>query len=250
MKRIMMLTLIIALLGLALPLTQAQEPLVFDEPVTGEVTNQQFEVPYIFSAEAGEVIVAYLEKIDFDSGYDNPAIILLDASNSVLASLSSYYDMTFAYQLPEDGDYTLIVSRRDGRTGESEGGYVLLATRPEALSESLIEMTLSSEQAQYFTYTTSEPFSVNYSKIDGAFNPVVNVSAIIPMEGSLDYRGKLEGVETIAGSIGIMPEVAPTTYVVSVGLGGYDYFSDPVEMNFSLNISPLDVAPNVSDTEE
>jgi hypothetical protein len=120
--------------------TAAQDatPLTLGEAIEGEITNDDFEVLYTFDGSAGELALIQMWQAPDAEEYVDTELILQDPSGSDIASgpgdAALYSQATIAVELPEDGTYTIIATRYEGRTGESVGPYVLVANIVEPLA--------------------------------------------------------------------------------------------------------------------
>lgn len=108
--------------------------------ITGTLTTIAPAVRYTFTGRAGDTIIITLSADDFD-----PYLILQDASDNELASNDDCGSLRRSciesLQLPEDGDYSVIVDSYDRR---STGTYIL--SIPTA--QSLVVTPLSADPAQ------------------------------------------------------------------------------------------------------
>ncbi|MBI5668988.1 MAG: hypothetical protein HZC41_13370 [Chloroflexi bacterium] len=166
--------------------TPAQEDvrLEYGQLVNGEITDRAFEVPYLISGKAGDVIVIEMKPVDSLGDLDSPEIILLNSDNDVIADTSGQFSVSGAVlvtQLPNDGDFTVLATRSDGRSGDSVGEYTLEVIKPETLTSSqLIAGSASSEKRdQYYLIEDSEsPLELVYIKGEGDFTPEITINEI------------------------------------------------------------------------
>ena len=121
MKRWWMLAAIVLTLAMPERCSQGDTSIVYGEIVEGEVTDSQFEVPFVFTGSEGDVIHA---RVVDDSGeFYEPSLILLDADNSVVASYDGWYEATLLAAPPADGEYA--GEPRWRRTGTDTGPFTL-----------------------------------------------------------------------------------------------------------------------------
>lgn len=135
-------------LTLAAPVVRRTE---YGQRVTGELTAEENQVEYTFSAEAGSVISIDLISSDFD-----PTLTLLDGSSR---SQLVYNDdgglntnsRIGPYVLPEDGDYQIVVAG----LGVPDGEYTLTLNRVELTPVEMgaaVKTQISGSQATYFSF--------------------------------------------------------------------------------------------------
>src|SRR5688572_6722362 len=103
-------------------LAQAQDatPIGYGETVSGEITADAFEIPYIFSGEQGDIVLVEMRRANTDSGLYNAAVVVLDPSGSLIADSADYIayegaEAVVTVELPESGDYTVLATRDSGR---------------------------------------------------------------------------------------------------------------------------------------
>lgn len=244
MKRLTILLIVLALVLMALPMANAQGTagdgvLEFGETERGEISNETFEVEYTFTGTAGQVVVIQMLPVDEFGDLSSPGIILLDSANTVLGAHDTFGNLTFAAQLPADGDYTVIATRRDGRSGDSFGEYDISLFEPPVLADGeTLEGSVSSETTAFFAYSTMAPFELAYNITTGDFNPAVYVN-VIDEDGRLDEVIRLEGEQLVGGSVIVQPEseTVATTYVITVTEGFFDFNFDEVNANYTLTVT-------------
>ena len=122
-KVVVLLLMLVALVGSTFS-ASAQDALKPGDTVEGEITNDNFAVTYDYVGIGGEVIIVDLFPVDILADYDNPAIIIQLDGEEVLR-YDGYGETTVVTQLPEDGTYSIIASRRDDADGDSAGEYTL-----------------------------------------------------------------------------------------------------------------------------
>jgi len=227
MKRLTTLIVLVALLVVALP-TQAQgdaTPIAYGETVQGEITNGSYEVFYTFTGTAGDIVVAELTQGEpYGSLYD-PALILTDPAGSTLGMASDFNSATLAAILPEDGDYTLLVTREEGANATDEGLFNLRLVKVEALEVgSTVQGTVTSTEFAYYALQTDKPFTVSYEWGTGTLYPEVAIT-VMDNEGSLANLAFVSGLYLTNGSIGFeMPNARGTeNFIIVVRQPSWNY---------------------------
>ena len=105
-------------------------PLSYGTPVTGSIDDTNFQQAWPLSVASGDRVQVTVVRT---SGNLIPDVQILDASGSAVAQ-SYGADRTYATAQIEDstlaaaGDYTVQVSRNNGETGKTTGGYSLVVT--------------------------------------------------------------------------------------------------------------------------
>jgi hypothetical protein len=139
MRKALLLILAALFMVSVVGVTAAQDatPLTLGEAVEGEITNDEFEILYSFEGSAGQVALIQMWQSPDAEEYVDTELILQGPSGSDIASgpgdPALYSQATIAMELPEDGTYTIIATRYEGRTGESVGPFVLVANIVEPL---------------------------------------------------------------------------------------------------------------------
>ncbi|MEW6578072.1 MAG: hypothetical protein AB1435_02640 [Chloroflexota bacterium] len=134
MKRVSSIVLIMMVAGLAfggLPVrAQVEEPastpLSYGQTVQDTISNDRYEHRYWFEGSRGERV--YLSAYDLGSGL-RIDIALQDAQGRVLLQALEGYGsgplVLGPFELPQDGSYTIVMGRYDGKNGTSTGNYLL-----------------------------------------------------------------------------------------------------------------------------
>ena len=95
----------------------------YGEAVTGEITNEHWYHQYSLSAEAADFIRVSATRT---SGTLMPEVQVVDADGRSLrnGSVNDTGDSAYLeYQLPDTGDYTVVVTRARGFNGATQGEY-------------------------------------------------------------------------------------------------------------------------------
>lgn len=229
--------LVLALAGPALAQGSAT-PIAYGETAQGEITNAQFEVPYVFTGAANEIVVIYMVADGNDDFYE-PSIILLDADNTVLASADGWYDVTLMTTLPAAGEYTVLASRNGGRTGDGVGAYSLSldVLNTIALGE-MLEAEMTNEDAVRYAVEVTGSFTVEFERVSGDFAPELTIN-VMDESGELNPVGTLQGSALRKVVVTIEPDsdVAPSLYVLQLQEGPWDWNFETVSVQYRLTVT-------------
>lgn len=116
---------------------QDKVALTLGETVEGEITEEVNEVMYSFSGTAGQIITIEALPITSEEASDqldlDPTITLQNADGEQIA-----YNDDFSYpialliaELPDDGDYVVVIGRSGGAEGSTVGQYSVTVKEPE-----------------------------------------------------------------------------------------------------------------------
>lgn len=226
--------LFVLLAFVSIAYAQDSTPIEYGEVVTGEITNQSYEVNYTFTGKAGEIVIAEMAPVDTLGDLNSPQVLILDSDFEVIGDSSQIFNFgvaTVMLELPDDGEYNIIATRTDGRSGDSLGEYTLELILPQILADG-DETTgsVSSEgRNQYFAVQLEADGVLQYAKTDGDMFPQITVkilgtsTEVFTLSGeALDYA--------IAGTL-----AANTTYVVEVGEALFDFNFTEVTADFTLS---------------
>lgn len=157
------LLVIVGVMGMAFTST-AQDTLNYGETIQG--TAEGADLTYTLSAGSGDVIALVLESNDFD-----PTLTLLDSSGEQVAFNDDTIGLNsqIAYSVPEEGDYTVIVSSFDG---EPQGNFSLIVIGGACI---LLDQTAAGEVIDYF-WTIPEGETILVDLQSEAFDPLITVS--------------------------------------------------------------------------
>lgn len=215
--------------------------LKYGDVVSGEITNRDFEVEYSFIGGEGDIIVAELIPEDRSDGLDRPSIILLDGDFAVLESIDgSFGAAVLFYELPESGEYFILATRRDGRSGESVGEYALRLNQVEELEPGVtVEGVASTEQPIYFAVRAVSDFDILYTRGTGDFRPEININSIQDSffgNTNLNSVASMEGDQLQRGAIGpAVPE--DTLFIVTISSPSFYFSFRTEEVGFTLELS-------------
>ncbi|MEP7289666.1 MAG: PPC domain-containing protein [Chloroflexota bacterium] len=103
------------------------KPIEYDNPAAGELTNARWREGWTFNATGKDVISVNAKRVD---GTVLPELLLQDSSGNIVSRTGNFRDGTSAtidhFQLPNPGQYTVIVKRYSDQSGNSVGKYSVL----------------------------------------------------------------------------------------------------------------------------
>jgi hypothetical protein len=234
LKRILLLVSSLLLVFAAVVGVQAQQEILADTPVTGEITNESFAQDYVYKGTAGEVLVITLAPVDILSDYDQPALLVTDESGRELINDDSFGTLTIALELEEDGIYTITATRYDGATGLSVGEYTLTLTKPQEMAlGDTVEGRIDNESTQYYMYRGEDDFILVYNR-DGSFAPQVSLITIGD-NGILNEVGFMGGDLVTAAAIGIIP--GETIYLIRLAPALFSFSFDTQVSDYTLEVT-------------
>lgn len=242
MSKLRVLTLVVTIL-LALvihtPHSQAQDgsTIQYGDTVSGEITNQSFEVAYTFTGAANDAVIIRMIPVETFGDLTTPAVMLLDSNNAVLGLVETYGDVTFAAVLPADGDYTILATRMDGRGGDAVGEYSLSLINPSTLVlGKTVGGSLTSEEVNFYVIRDLTEFNLAL-ELSGDFHPELTINTL--SEGSLSDEVSLYGSKMAGGSIHFRDTEAfgATVYVVKLEEALFDFNFDLVTAEYTLTLS-------------
>jgi len=211
----------------------------YGQTVTGEITNQSFEIEYSFVGSEGDVIVIEMkDPAGFSGTLDSPSIILLNSDYEVLGSVDglSGFTVTLVAQLPTDGEYVILATRRDGRSGDSIGAYTLDLIKPQVLiPNEPVEGSASTDNRAYYVVEVADEFAITYERLRGDFYPEVGVTVIDNFE--LNLVASLSGEMLSSGSIDVIPIIKTSqsfVIVIQVPLFQFNFAVKTVDFIISL----------------
>ncbi|HML23346.1 MAG TPA: hypothetical protein PKD09_16950 [Aggregatilinea sp.] len=244
MSRLLSVLVLLALLAFPLSVFAQGDAtqLSYGDVVTGEISNQSFEVPYTFTGAEGDVVLIEMRPVDTNVFY-SPSLILLDTDFNPIASVDGYDVATLAVQLPADGDYNLLATRTDGRAGDGQGEYSLSLMKPPAITAGEVTTaTIGNEETQYYTIDLTTPVTLVYEHVSGDFYPAVTINEIV---NYYDNYLELTEVASISGnlitsasvSLQMGAEATSPLYVITVAEGLWDWNYEPVTGEYTLTLA-------------
>jgi hypothetical protein len=214
----------------------------YGDVVTGEITNQAFEILYAFTGAAGDMVLIEMRPDDTSVFY-TPSLILMDASMNPVASVEGYDVATLAVQLPADGVYNIMATRTDGRSGDGQGAYTLSLLLPPTLTAGeVVSGSLTNAETNYYILDLTSPVTLEYERTGGEFYPAVTVNEMV---NTYDYYVELfeaalvEGKLVTHASVGLAmdPDATSALYVVTVAEGLWDWNYDLMSADYTLTIT-------------
>lgn len=155
---------------LMVSVASAQEAvkLAYGDIARGEITNSTFELEYVFAGQAGDIVVIEIAG-DAESYSDaiEPMLFVIDPNGTQIIESEDGLPLkiaTVSLVLPEDGAYTIIATREDGRSGEDEGNFILRLMQPQALLPGeVIEGRVDGETGnQYYVVVGEEAPTIHF----------------------------------------------------------------------------------------
>jgi len=195
------------------------------DTIKGEITDKAYELAYKFTGKKNDLIVVQAEADPDAKQALYSAYLRLLRDGKVLADTAKNYASGLILRLSKDGDYTLIVTRRDGKTGTDKGGFIMRVSIPDELTDgSTIDITRGEEKGDFYsTYyslpDTADLFTLTYSITKGEPSADVAIFKVSP-DGSTDTVGGLSG-DLAGGSLMINPGES-VFYMARVGVSRYD----------------------------
>lgn len=217
--------------------TQDGTPVEYGQVMTGEITNQAYEVPYNFSGNQGDVIVILMKPVDPLGDLSSPEIILLDKNSNLIADTSGSFSISaalLAIELPSSDSYTVLASRADGRAGDSVGEFILeIIKLEELIADEVFKDTISSEGRENFYLVRNEgaSFTLSYEKVAGEFAPQISVNRIDENHGLTQVVG-LFGEDLTKGSVNIPLDSG--IYIINVAEALFDFNFEEVTADYNL----------------
>lgn len=220
----------------------AQEEVVvieYEEVVTGEITDQDFEIPYKFVGKQGDVVIIEMSQVETLGDLNRPALILLDINSRMMGQNDGFGDVTLAAKLPADGEYTILATRDDGRAGDSVGEFTLTIQKPPVLVVGEpISAQITSEQDHYYTVEVPGTFGVEYVKRAGDFFPAITVQRVTS-DLTLEEVASLQGDALIGGKLVLESRSTyiAETFIVVVKEALWDWNWDTVSASYELSLT-------------
>lgn len=238
MKKLLLL-IFVCCLPVSFVYAQDDERIEYGETVTGEITNQSFEVAYEFVGKQDDVIVIEMEPVDALGDLDSPALLLLNSENQVVADTSDLFTVgttKLAVELPANDTYSLIATRTDGRAGDDVGEFTIRLLLLNELFEGVErEGTTGSDLPTnyYVIRQDGEPFTLTYEKLGGEFSPAVSVNVI--QDNGLTDVISISGDGLEYGQVRLPS--ASGVYIISVEEALFDFSFDEENADYALSIS-------------
>jgi hypothetical protein len=211
--------------------------IIYGDTVTGEITDREFEIEYLFDAEEGDLIVISMKGAEGADDMDYPSVILLNPDFDIVGSTYGYTETLYVSSIPSTGEYTILATRNDGRAGESLGEFELTLDKVEILSvDSPITAEIDNESTMYYGISDVGEFTIIYEKLEGDFFPYISINKI--NEGELDDIAYMTGEVLTMGMMRLDGE--EEIYILMVTPPPYYYSSKPLTATYSLTLEEVD----------
>ena len=163
-RNILILSLLAVLAFPVMAFAQEGGSIVYDQTVTGELSDDNYEIDYQFEGRAGELILIAMNATSENPRLDS-YLYLRDADGQEIAfdddGGGNLNSLIGPISLPADGTYTVVATRFQQASGNSEGTFELTVRlaqiNPIFLNETItLELDGGSNNVRYFGYTASE----------------------------------------------------------------------------------------------
>jgi serine/threonine protein kinase len=182
------------------------EEILWDEPVTGEITDDEWQHEYTFEGTANQVVSIQLwatngnpdDNLDPYLKLLNPDGTLLEDNDDAVAT--SRDSGLIGVTLWQDGTYTIVATRYREETGNSTGTFELLLTEGAAVDPNCPDDTLTIGCPAYVSDTIDRPVNVRVEPRAGgdvvtaaeAGTPVTILDGPRAAEGFIWWQVRLE----------------------------------------------------------
>jgi hypothetical protein len=174
MRKVLLFLVVLSALSLGVSAVAAQDatPIEYGQTVEGTISNQSYEFRYTFKGNEGDLIAITMDRGSEDSSLD-ATLILRDSNGDPLATNDDFrYPLSLiVYELPAQGEYTILATRSGGSTGSSDGDYFLKLELVDPLtSGSQLEATIYSDYTKqvstiaYLVPEESGPVEITFSQ--------------------------------------------------------------------------------------
>lgn len=233
------LTLVLAPVASAVAVQEPTETIEFTQIVQGQITDNAVQRRYQFEAQAQDVVIIRMTPDGDEAGLQTPAFQVLNG-DTIIVDSTDVFTLSLAvahavFQLPSDGTYTLIATRREDRSNGGVGNFILSLNRAARLETGLLVNAQTSDRAeQYYVLEPTSPFTVAYTKVGGRFSPSVTISAI-KNGGATDHVAELSGKFLDSGTMSLTPD-SGALYLIRVGKA---FFSpNEGDVQYTLIVTP------------
>jgi hypothetical protein len=245
----LIMLVLLALGGLATAFAQEEATeIAYGDVVDGEITNNEFEVNYVFSGAEGDIVL--IEMFPEPGTYDvDPKLQLKDDDGDVLFENDDflYPSSVIVAELRDDGEYTITATRYNGEDGTSEGNYVLRLTLVEPISvgdtiDTQIFAVSDSEESAMpeFVILYSEDdvtVSVNMTASEGEIFPSLRMSTPDPdayggYTTLVDFNPGVP-IYNLSFNVELQDE---QIYIIYAGLAyaSFSFDADPVDVSITV----------------
>jgi hypothetical protein len=225
MTRICIVVGFITLLGFSPVSTaiQAQQDVTaikYGQTVRDRITAATFEFRYTFEGKEKEVIIIRMESDGATDALKTPAFKLLNGASQLVDSTKIFtLSLAFAYaafQLPKDGEYTVVATRRDGKAGKDVGRFVFSLNNAAPLEADKPASDEANDKIEkYYAIEPGGPFVLSYTRTGGPFVPSISISALM-RNGATDQVAEMSGRLLDSGTLSLKPDKG-VNYLVRVG---------------------------------
>lgn len=234
----LMFVLLLVIAG-SLTVVYAQDSIGYGDIVEGEMTEDDYEFEYTFEGSEGDVVLVVFRPVEEFGDLSSPIMMLMDASGDTVADTTDQFvfgELNLAAELPDDGEYTLLVTRADGASGESLGEFTVELLNLEVLEAGspVEDETDSDSRPAYYAVKTEENWGLSYLKTDGTMETAIMVNTINDDNASLNEVASVDGDMLTEAAIGIFE--GGETYIVSVGEPLFAFNFNTVEVEFTLEL--------------
>jgi hypothetical protein len=241
MKRFFLIMAVILGLACAVAPTAAQDnatKIDYGQAVSGEITNRNFEIEYQFQGSQGDVILVQMNSAEGSQFYET-AIIFLDADYNVLASQAGSSSTILLAELSKSGTYSLLATRRDGRSGKGVGIFDLkLLKLPVLVAGKEVRGKVGADTIDYYAVKTGSPFTISYVRKSRGFYPEVHILTLRVEGNYMDEVATLAGATLVSGSLTLAPESGDNQlFLVTVQKSARYYTPDQNTVEYAINLS-------------
>jgi hypothetical protein len=211
----------------------APDVLGYGDVVMGEISNTSFEVFYDMQGDEGDVVLLQVVSLADDNAFQWPEVVVFSDANEILADSNEFVSInqsSVALQLPYTGNYEVMVTRDDGRTGEGEGPFELRVISPQSLERGETVQDEVRNDGVLHYYAIEEPafFGVYYEFGGGAMDPWIYIY-VLGEDGELDDVAELSGVGLVNATLGLDGS-ASGVHILTIGDNPFaSYFDNRVE---------------------
>lgn len=212
----------------------APDALAYGDVVLGEITNTRFEVFYDLEGTAGDIVMVQVVSLADGNAFQWPEVVVFSNENEVLADSTQFVSInqsTVALQLPYTGNYEVMVTREDGRTGTGEGPFELrvFQPRPFNLGDTIQDEARNNGVLHYYVIEQAGFFGVYYEFGGGEMDLWLNVY-VLGDGGRLDEVAEMSGEGLVNATLGFDGS-ASQFHILTIGDNPFaSYFDDRVEI--------------------
>jgi hypothetical protein len=215
-------------------------PIQYGDTISEQITDETFEIRYVFAGHEGQVVIIRMMSDGTDAGLATPAFQVFSGERSLIDSTRvftlSQTVVYAAFQLPEDGDYVLVATRRDSEAGANSGWFDLsLNSAAPMEADQLVSGSGSDSTEEYYVISPSDPFALAYTKTGGRFSPSITISALRD-SGSTEQAAEMSGTFLDAGTLTVTPD-SGVLYLVRVGKGFLSSSTGDVDYTLTFSTS-------------